>query len=115
MTSVKRVRLETEAPVLAELGEWIVTGAAAAGAKLVARCSQMHIDDAVRLAWRVAQARHPMVDPATWVFRCHMVGEGRRSVYYRVAREGLFLFPLELLPGSPELSNRCRTPMEHAP
>ncbi len=97
--SVALVRHETEAPVLAELGEWIVTGVAGAGAKLVARCSQMHLDDAVRVAWRVAQARHPTVDPATWVFRCHMVGEGRASIYYRVGREGLFLLPLEVLPG----------------
>lgn len=85
--------------MLAELGEWIVTGVAESGVKLVARCSQMHLDDAVRLAWRVAQARHPTVDPATWVFRCHGVGDGRPSVYYRVARQGLFLLPLEVLQG----------------
>lgn len=105
VTSVALVPLETEAPLLAELGEWIVTGVAAAGGKLVARCSQMHLDDAVRVAWKVAQARHPTVDPATWVFRCHMVGDGRASIYYRVGREGLFLLPLEVLPGSLDASD----------
>jgi|GEM_PF-460008 hypothetical protein len=85
--------------MLAELGEWIVTGVAGAGARLVARCSQMHLDDAVRLAWRVAQARHPAVDPGAWCFRCHLVGDGRPSVYYRVDRRGLFLLPLEVLQG----------------
>ena len=99
--------------MLAELGEWIVTGVAAAGAKLVARCSQMHLDDAVRLAWRVAQARHPTTDPATWVFRCHMVGNGRAPVYYRVAREGLFLLPPEVLRGELDAPDRQDASVEH--
>jgi hypothetical protein len=93
------MRLEAEGSMLAELGEWIVTGVAGAGARLVARCSQMHLDDAVRLAWRLAQARHPAVDPGAWFFRCHLVGDGRPSVYYRVDPLGLFLLPLEVLQG----------------
>jgi hypothetical protein len=112
VTSVALVRHETEAPVLAELGEWIVTGVAAAGTKLVARCSQMHLDDAVRVAWRFAQARHPTVDPATWLFRCHMVGDGRASIYYRVGREGLFLLPLEVLPGNRDAPDGQRAGVE---
>ncbi len=103
--------------MLAELGEWIVTGVAGAGAKLVARCSQMHLDDAVRLAWRIAQARHPAVDPGSWFFRCHLVGDGRPSVYYRVDRQGLFLLPLEVLRGdrgTPENDASPVTPSDRA-
>jgi hypothetical protein len=85
--------------VLAELGDWIVTGVAAAGGKVVARCSQMHLDDAVRIVWKMARAKHSTVGPRGWTFQCHSRGEERRSVYYRVTHDGLFLLPLEVLSG----------------
>jgi hypothetical protein len=89
----------TEVPVLAELGDWIVTGVAAAGAKVVARCSQMHLDDAVRIVWKMAQTKHATVSPQGWMFQCHSPGDRGRSIYYRVTHDGLSLVPLEVLSG----------------
>jgi hypothetical protein len=89
----------TEVPVLSELGDWIVTGVAVAGAKVAARCSQMHLDDAVRIVWKMAQAKYATVGPRVWMFHCHSPGDRRRSIYYRVTAEGFFLAPLEVLSG----------------
>jgi hypothetical protein len=97
--SLTLMRLERRFPVLAELGDWIVTGVAAAGAKVVARCSQMHLDDAVRIVWKMARTKHATVSPHGWMFQCHSPGNGGRSVYYRVTHDGLFLAPLEVLSG----------------
>jgi hypothetical protein len=85
--------------VLAELGDWIVTGVAAAGAKVGARCSQMHLDDAVRIVWKMAQAKHAALRPRVWMFRCRSPGDRPRSIYCRVTPEGFFLAPLEVLSG----------------
>jgi len=85
--------------VLAELGDWIVTVVAAAGAKVVGRFSQMHLDDAVRIVWKMAQSKHAAASPRVWMFQCRSPGDRQRSIYYRVTREGFFLVPLEVLSG----------------
>jgi len=83
--------------VLTDLGDWFVY--AAAGEKtLFVSCSQMHLEDAVRLTWACARARHSTVNPTAWVLRCESSPPGSpRTILYAGIEDGTALVPYELL------------------
>ncbi len=83
--------------MLTDLLDWRIS-AASGGVTVLASCPQMHLEDAVRLTWACAQAKHSSVDPTTWVLRCESFARGPlRTIFYTAIEEGRALVPYEVL------------------
>jgi hypothetical protein len=85
--------------MLTELRDWAVTAQANGEVKVVADFPQAQIEDVLKLVWKLAETKHPGIDPEAWVFTCHAHDGGRPRVF-RIAADGRTGVPYEAIPNA---------------